>query len=110
MATFRATVGNVHAQKVSGVHGNGQPVLHGRSLNGLTELTTSGTAGLVQSGGSDFEASQGDFVTMVCTGAVWVAIAASPTAAVGTELFLKADERWTGSLEEGDKISVIDDS
>lgn len=108
MATFRATFCQVQNQ--TNASGKSMPVLRGRGAVGLTELTTSGTAGNVQSGGSDFTAPRSGYVTVVCDGAVWVKFATDPTAAVGDAYYLKADERMEFSLETGDKISVIDDS
>lgn len=111
MATFRATFGLSHAQGTPFATDAGLPVLHGRSCQGLTELTTSGAAGTVQQSASDFAApSGGGFVRVRCTGAVWISIGADPTAVVGTDIYLPADETDTFSLQEGDKISVIDDS
>ncbi len=107
MATFRATF----APKAQSVAlGGGLSVMMGSDATGLSELTTSGTAGNVQSGGSDFEAPSDGFVTMVADGAVWVSMGSSPTAAVGTDWYLKADERLDLAIRKDHKISVIDDS
>lgn len=107
MATFRATFAP-KAQTYS--VGSTLPAMLGSDATGLSELTTSGTAGNVQSGGSDFEAPSDGFVTMMCDGAVWVSISADPTAAVGTDWYLKADERMDLAIRKDHKISVIDDS
>lgn len=111
MATFRATFGQSESRQANYIPpAAAVPLLQAETLTGLTELTTSGTAGLVQSGGSDFTAPNDGALTMVCDGAVWVAIGSSPTAAVGTSIYLKADERVDVAIKAGSKVSVIDDS
>ena len=110
MAIFRSTFALADNQHSSNRPGPGNQVFHGRGANGLTELSTSGTSGLVQDGGSDFSAPQAGLVSMRATGPVWVQVAAAPVAAVAADFFLDLGERLTLELEEGDKVAVIDDS
>lgn len=109
MAVFRMSFGLSHGQQ-NQTAAAGLPAIHGRSLVGLNELTTSGTADIVEDGSGEWSAPQAGFITFRCTGAVWVAVGSAPTAAVGTSLFVAADERYELSVQAGDKVSVIDDS
>lgn len=105
MATFWATF---CASGDRGLTGDAMPAMKGRNARGLTVLTTSGTAGLVQSGGADFMAPNTGVVAFLCDGPIWVHVGSNPTAAVGTAFYFAADERQYLTLENGDKISVID--
>lgn len=111
MAIFRSTFAlsdNQHPRNRP--EATGKEVLQGRGANGLTELTTTVTSGLVQDGGSDFAAPQDGYVTMHASAAMWVKIAAAPTAAVASDFYMEALERLELAVQEGDKIAVIDDS
>ena len=110
MAVFRSTFGLMDSQQNRNRPDRGEHVFSGRGANGLDELTTSGTTGIVQDGGGDFEAPFNGYLTMVCTGACWVHIAEIPVAVVAKGFFMKLDERLKLELVEGDKIAVIDDS
>ncbi|MCH7865943.1 MAG: hypothetical protein IIC56_12105 [Proteobacteria bacterium] len=74
---------------------------------GLTALTTSGSSQIVQRSAADFSAADDGALTFRCDGAVWVMIAAAPTAAAGANFYLAANERLEFSVEAGDKIAVI---
>ena len=106
MATFYATFAQVSVRD-----NDGQviaEVMKGRGAEGLTALTTSGASGIAQRSSADWSAPADGYVTMRATGAVWVRIAAAPTAAAGADFFLGADERFDVAVVEGDKIAVID--
>ena len=105
MATFKATYTQVTVR--SGGQAI-QPVMDGKGATRLTDLTTSGTSQIVQSGGSDFEAPFAGYITMFANGAVNVQIAASPTAAATAGFALQSGERLELAVEAGDKIAVID--
>ncbi len=110
MATFRSTFGIIDSQHVSVRPDRGEGVFVGNLVNGLDELTTSGTSGIVQDGGGDFTAPVAGYVTMKADGPVHVHIAAVPVAVVAKGLFLDLGERCGAYLLAGDKIAVIDDS
>ncbi len=104
MATFWATAGIVDNRARSG---GTQPVMKGRGMLGLTALTTSGGSQTVQRSGSDWTAIEEGALTCRCDGAIWIMIAASPTAAAAATFYLAANERLEFSVETGDKIAVI---
>ena len=104
MATFWATFGIVDNRARSG---GTLPVMKGRGQLGLTALTTSGSSQIVQRAAADFSAADDGALTFRCDGAVWVMIAAAPTAAAGANFYLAANERLEFSVEAGDKIAVI---
>lgn len=106
MSTVRATFATI--ENMAG--GGPVPVMSGRRAVGLTELTASGTAALIQSGGSDFEASKHGAVQIRSDAAEWFSVGADPTAAVGTDFYLPADTTMEVGVQPGDKISVINDS
>jgi hypothetical protein len=105
MATVRITFSKVNQK--SG--GDLIPVLSGSTALGLTELTTSGTAANVQSGGSDFTApTDGGITVHTDGGAVW--LSTRTTAAVGTDFYIADTNRLDIAISKGESISVIDDS
>jgi len=108
MATFRATFGQ--AETHNRPPGSTNPVMQGETMLGMDELTTSGTAGLVQDGSADFQAAHDGYMTAVCDGAVWIAVGTAPTAAVATGIYVPANERVDIAMRAGSKMSVIDDS
>lgn len=104
MASFYATYNRVSTR-------GGQviaDVMDGADAEGMTVLTTSGTAGTVQRSGSDWTAPAGGYVRMYCDGAVWVHIDDTPTAAASTDHYLPASSFLELGVLEGNKISVID--
>ncbi len=110
MAVFRSTFGLADSQHMANRPDRGEGVFIGRGANGLDELTTTGTTGKVQDGGGDFAAPQDGYVTMRCTGPVWVHVAEAPVAVVAKGFFMDLGERLTLWVVEGDKLAVIDDS
>ena len=104
MATFWLTYGTVDNRARSG---GTQPVLHGRSLLGAAALSTSGSSQTIQRAAVDFSMPDHGMITVRSDGAVWVHIAAAPTAAAGVAFYLAAAERMEFSVEPGDKIAVI---
>lgn len=107
MATVRMTFFSVGTRTDGGTLVD-VPSLSGAT--GLTELTSSGTAANMQSGGSDFTAPSDGYVQVYSDGAVWIAGGSSPTAAVGTDFYVPANETRYYGVASGHKISVIDDS
>lgn len=110
MGVFRSTFALADDQMPYTKNGEGMSALRGNGAIGLTEMTTAGTSANVQSGGADFQAPNHGYVTLKCTTAVWVRVAAAPTAAVGSDFYLDANERIDLAVIPGDKIAVIDDS
>ncbi len=106
MATFWATFSVVENRARKGIEA--MPVLQGRGAEGMTALTTSGTSQIVQRSAVDWTAPDTGFVTLRADGAVWVRFAAAPTAAVGSDLYVAANERREFSVKNGDKLAVID--
>lgn len=109
MATFRATFFTV-GENARAETGSTMPVPPIDNGTGLAELTTSGTADNVEDGSGEWVAPSDGFVRLHCDGAVWVTAAADPTAAVGTDYYVPANETLEFSISSGSKISVIDDS
>ncbi len=112
MATFWATFANVDNRARSG---STLPVMKGRGALGLEPLTTTSGSKKVQSSGADWSASRAGNVTLQASAAVWVEIAASPTAVAGvaetsdgTTFYLAANERVELTVETGDSVAVID--
>lgn len=106
MATVRTTFTTVFNSPDS----KDSPIYDGRSGTGLTELTSAGTAALVQSGGADFSAAGDGVVRISSDGDVWLSFGTAPTAAVGTDFFLPSGTVIDVGVRKNDKISVIDDS
>lgn len=109
MATVRATFFDTTTRASDGI-GKAVEVPTLRGATGLDELTSGGTADNLESGASEWTAPSDGFVEMYSDGAVWVSGGASPTAAVGTDFYLPANEVRYYGVTSGDKISVIDDS
>lgn len=105
MATFWATFTTVRNTPRSGGALN---LIKGRDAEGMTPLTTTGASGIVQRSASDWVAPATGAISVRCTGAVWVHIAAAPEAAPETDHYLAANERLEFGVETGDKIAVED--
>ncbi len=113
MATFWATFANVENRARSG---GTLPVMRGGTgALGLEPLTTSSSSQNVQNGAGDWTASRDGNITIQSSAAVWLAIAASPTAVAGVagsingvHFYLAANERLELTVETSDKLAVID--
>lgn len=107
MANLYASFGQIQNHAASGLT---QPVMHGSSMTGLTTLVTSSTAGIVQSGGSDWQAPGDGYVRLLADGDLWISIGATPAAdgASFTSFRIQANVAEAFSVQEGDKISAID--
>ena len=104
MATFWATFSTVQNIPRSG---GGLKLVKGRDAEGMTALTTSGSSQIVQRSAADWSAPDSGAVSMRANGAVWVHIAAAPTAVAATDHYVAANERIEIAVESGDKIAVI---
>lgn len=113
MATFRcifAYVGAPGGDNKNTNPGGGieMPVFIGEGATRLTNLTTSGTSQIVQSGGSDFTAPADGVFVMKCDGDVMVDIGASPTASATATWDIDSGGWYALYAFEGQKIAVID--
>ena len=84
------------------------PVFDLTTADRLTDFTSSGTSGLIQSGGSDFEAPSRGFLLIHSDGDVNIAAADAPTASATAGIFLQAGLTLTLPVMKGDKIAVVD--
>lgn len=111
MATFRATFFTVTEDSRPAVAMGGQPlpVADLSSAQRLTNLTTSGTSGLVQSGGSDWTSPGQGVVEIYCTGGVNIAAGSAPTAAETAGSYVPALTLYYVTVAKGDKLAVIDE-
>ncbi len=104
MASFWATFNKIDNRALTDT----MPVMRGRDAEGLTVLTTSGTSQIVQRSAADWEAPNHGFVTVRASAAVWMHIAAAPTAVASTDWYIPATETRDFSVQPGDKIAIID--
>ena len=62
----------------------------------------------MQLAAADWLCADPAYATIKCDGAIWVQVAAAPTAAAATGFYLAADERMELAIEVGEKIAIID--
>lgn len=105
MAAFKATFFTVDNRADTG---STMPTLDLGSAVRLTDLTTSASSQVVQSGGSDWAAPSDGYLRIWCDGAVNVVSAESPTAAATAGVYLPASTPYDFSIREGHKLAVID--
>lgn len=84
------------------------PVADLSSAVRLTNLTTSGTSAVVQSGGGDWEAPYNGILRVVCDGPVNIVAAVSPTAAATAGVYVPAGHVDHFTVNAGHKLAVID--
>lgn len=110
MATFTASWVQI-MPRAGTVVSSGQmmPLADLSSAVRLTNLTTSGTSGIVQSGGGDWTVPTGGGVLMIaCTGNVIVTAGLAPTASATTGVYVPAGAQFAFTVAPGHKVAVID--
>ncbi len=88
--------------------GRTQPVMRASSAEGLTPLTTTGAAQVVQRTGVDWTAPANGYISVFSGVATWVRVSsAGSDAAAGVDWDFALGERRDFEVLSGEKISVI---